>query len=74
MKTESDILLATLRDLFAQGIPALAMHDGIMVLASKEKEARRAMVRASAQIVGVVLPVARKVVHIVESDNSLPMD
>ncbi len=60
MKTESDILMATLLGLFAQGIPALPMHDGIMVPASCEEAARRAMAQASMEIVGTSLPVVTK--------------
>lgn len=75
MKTESEILLATLRELFAQGIPALPMHDGIMVPASRADAARRAMMRAAMEIVGIALPVARKdVLPNVENDNSPPME
>lgn len=60
MHTESRILMAALRRLFERGIPALPMHDGLMVPASKEAAARTAMARASMQIVGVALPVTRK--------------
>ncbi|WP_457153133.1 hypothetical protein [Mesorhizobium sp. P5_C1] len=60
MLTESRILVATLRTLMEQGVPALPMHDGIMVPASKEKEAREAMDSVAVTIVGVVLPVTRK--------------
>lgn len=60
MKTESDILVAALLDLFQQGVPALPMHDGIMVPASGEEAASRAMRRASMSVVGVALPVSKK--------------
>lgn len=60
MFTESQILMVALGELFAQGIPALPMHDGLMVPASREREARNAMARASLSIAGVALPVVRK--------------
>jgi hypothetical protein len=74
MKTESEILLATLGQLFEQGIPALPMHDGLMVPASSEEAARRAMARASMRIVGVTLPIAKKRIARPNNDNSPPMD
>jgi len=75
MKIEGDILLVALQELFAQGVPALPMHDGIMVPASKSEAARRAMARASMKIVGVALPVAQKAVQPdAENANSPPME
>jgi len=60
MFTESRILLATLRLLMAQGIPALPMHDGIMVPRSKAEEGGAAMEEASAEVAGTSLPVTIK--------------
>lgn len=60
MFTESEIMLTTLRILVGQGLPALPMHDGIMVAATQEAAARWAMARGSMQIVGMALPVVRK--------------
>ncbi|MRX33845.1 hypothetical protein [Aminobacter sp. MDW-2] len=60
MFTESEIMLATLRILIGQGIPVLPMHDGIMMAATQEAAARRAMARGSMLIVGTALPVVRK--------------
>lgn len=75
MKTESEILLVALRMLFAQGIPALPMHDGLMVPSSKAEAARRAMARASLEVVGVALPIAQKaVLPDGENANSPPME
>lgn len=74
MKLESDILLETLRLLFQQGIPALPMHDGIMVPASSEEAARRAMARGFMNVVGTSLPIARKEVPKPLAVNSPPMD
>lgn len=63
MFTESRILLVTLRRLMAQGIPALPMHDGIMVPASRSREGKAAMEDASGEIAGVRLPVTLKTQH-----------
>lgn len=60
MFTESEIMLATLRILVGQGIPALPMHDGIMVAAAQEAASRWAMARGSMLIVGTALPVVCK--------------
>ncbi|MGO4832212.1 hypothetical protein AB4144_07940, partial [Rhizobiaceae sp. 2RAB30] len=60
MFTESRILVATLLRLIDQGVPALPMHDGLMVPASKEAAARTAMARSSMELVGIALPVKRK--------------
>lgn len=60
MFTESRILVAALRTLMAHGIPALPMHDGIMVPRSKSNQAVIAMVGASEEIAGAPLPVAIK--------------
>jgi hypothetical protein len=60
MKLEGDILIAALLDLAGQGVPALAMHDGLMVSKSEKRRAWTAMENASIQLLGVVLPVAEK--------------
>jgi hypothetical protein len=60
MFTESQILMVTLKRLMAQRVPALPMHDGIMVPGSKAEAAKRAMQQASKEVVGVSLPVAQK--------------
>jgi hypothetical protein len=62
MFTESRILMTALRDLMSQGVPALPMHDGMMVPAGKAEAGRRAMERASRTICGVAIPVAEKAV------------
>lgn len=58
MFTESRILVAALRTLMAQGVPALPMHDGIMVPRSKSNQAMIAMADASEGIAGAPLAVA----------------
>ncbi len=60
MFTESQILIAALLRLVAKGIPGLGMHDGLMVARSKIDEAKAAMSEASAEVVGVALPVVLK--------------
>ena len=60
MFTESRILMATLRRLMAEDVPALPMHDGIMVSRSKVEAGRTAMEEASQKIVGVRLSVTTK--------------
>lgn len=62
MFTESRILLATVRRLFEQGIPAMPFHDGLHVPASKEREARLAMAQGSMEVLGLALPVAVKTI------------
>jgi hypothetical protein len=60
MFTESTILVRILLDLMAQGIPALPIHDGIMVPASKLQPAMLAMRRASREVLGSELPIKVK--------------
>ncbi|MER9490162.1 hypothetical protein NKI50_30165 [Mesorhizobium sp. M0563] len=60
MFTESRILLVALRTLMEQGVPALPMHDGIMVPRSRSDQATTAMVDASQGIAGIPLPVVIK--------------
>lgn len=60
MFTESNILLTALRGLMEEGIPALPMHDGIMVPKSKKATAKLVMKAASKAIVGAEIFVAVK--------------
>lgn len=60
MFTESNILLATLSNLMAEGIPALPMHDGIMVPRSKATTAKAVMSEASNEVIGKEIPVTIK--------------
>jgi hypothetical protein len=60
MFTESQILIAALLRLVDRGIPALPMHDGLMVARSKASAAMDAMVAASEKITGVRLPISLK--------------
>lgn len=61
MFTESRILLSAMRELMHQGIPALPMHDGMMVALSNAAAATEAMLTASRLICGVALPVSQKI-------------
>lgn len=56
MWQESEILMAVLTDLMEQDIPALGLHDGLLVPVSKTEIALRAMRTASKAVVGVELP------------------
>jgi hypothetical protein len=56
MWQESEILMMVLTDLMQQGIPALGLHDGLLVPVSKTDIALQAMRTASKAVVGVELP------------------
>jgi len=60
MNLESDILVMVLLDLMDQGIPALGLHDGLMVQASKKDEAIAAMERAAIKKAGISIPIGEK--------------
>jgi hypothetical protein len=60
MFTESRILLATLNALMVKDVPALPMHDGMMVPVSKSADAMVAMEAASTAVCGVAIPVVQK--------------
>jgi hypothetical protein len=60
MALEGNILVATLLDLARQGVPALGIHDGLMVAKSRRQQAWTAMEDASRKLLGVALPVAEK--------------
>ncbi len=60
MFTESRILTALLLKLSARGIPALPMHDGVMVPETKTVVVVAAMREVSREVVGVELPVTQK--------------
>ncbi|ANN55970.1 hypothetical protein A9174_03775 [Mesorhizobium loti NZP2037] len=60
MFTESCILVAVLLRLARMGIAALPMHDGIMVPCSMADRGVKAMEEASAEMIGVPLPVTFK--------------
>jgi hypothetical protein len=60
MFTESQILVSTLLRLIDHGIPALPLHDGLLVARSKAGAAMEAMAAASEEIVGTRLPITLK--------------
>ncbi len=63
MFEESRIMLAVLESLRAQNIPALPLHDALLVPRSSSLTARLAMEQLSKQITGIELPVSEKSVH-----------
>ncbi|KAF0232094.1 MAG: hypothetical protein FD175_289 [Beijerinckiaceae bacterium] len=63
MFTESQILIAAMLDLADQKIPALPMHDGLMVPISKATPAARAMQDAAERICGFRLPITVKATY-----------
>jgi hypothetical protein len=60
MFTESRILIASILCLIDHGIPALGMHDGLMVPNSHVEQARAAMHAACLEVVGAHLPITLK--------------
>jgi hypothetical protein len=60
MWQESEILIRVLLDLMGQGIPALGLHDGLLVPMSKADTGLQAMREASKAVVGVELPCVMK--------------
>ncbi len=60
MNTESNILVDVLLDLMRKGVPALGLHDGLMVQSSYKEEARKVMVDTALKKVGVMIPVGEK--------------
>jgi hypothetical protein len=60
MFMESRILIAVLNELKAQDIPALGLHDGLMVQRSKKDVAREAMERIARKLSGATIPVSEK--------------
>ena len=60
MFIESQVLVAILQDLAARNIPALGLHDGLLVGVSDKEAAREAMRRAASAVTGIELPVSEK--------------
>ena len=60
MWQESEILMAVLRELMEHDIPALGLHDGLLVPVSRADTAMQAMRTASKRVVGVELPCSVK--------------
>jgi DNA-binding MarR family transcriptional regulator len=61
MWQDSEVLMEVLTRLMRKGIPALPMHDGIMVQESVRALAQSTMQEVSLDLIGVVLPVEAKV-------------
>jgi hypothetical protein len=60
MFKESEVLIAVLQQLVSLKVPALGLHDGLMVAASCKDVAQRAMEDAARDIVWVAIPVSVK--------------
>ena len=60
MFVESQVLVAILQDLAARNIPALGLHDGLLVGVSDREAAKEAMRRAAKAVIGIDLPVSEK--------------
>lgn len=60
MWTESVILIGILKHLMQQGIPALGLHDGLLVPVSKASAALDAMKAVSSTMTGIELPCSVK--------------
>ena len=60
MFLESEILIAVLLDLASHGIPALGLHDGLMVARSMREAAREVMTQRARLMTGIVIPVSEK--------------
>lgn len=60
MWRESEILMAVLRELIDRGIPALGLHDGLLVPVSSTASVLQVMRTVSKQVVGVELPCSVK--------------
>ena len=73
MFTESRVLVRALLHLGDYNIPALPMHDGLMVAVSNAQAPRRAMEQAPEAELGVRLPIKRKAIRSPDRDNSPPM-
>ena len=61
MFTDSQISMAVILRLMRENIPALPMHDGMMVQQSAKRRAKAIMEEEALRITGVRLPVAYKV-------------
>jgi hypothetical protein len=60
MFTESQILVAAMLKLVAAGVPALPIHDALLVPRSKTEEGRKAMLVGACSAIGRPLPVHQK--------------
>ena len=60
MFLESEVLIAILQDLAARNVPALGLHDGLLVAVSNKETAKEAMRVAAKAVTGIDLPVSEK--------------
>ena len=57
MFKESQILMAVPETLRTRNIPALGLHDGLLVAQSKAEEARAVMIEKAVEVGGGYIPV-----------------
>jgi hypothetical protein len=60
MFRESSILIEVLKELAASGVPALPLHDGLLVAGSHRQQAQLVMMEKARLAVGFTIPVAIK--------------
>jgi hypothetical protein len=60
MFIESQILISVLLDLASHGIPALPIHDGLMVAQSMKDAAKEVMTQQARLMTGIAIPVTEK--------------
>jgi hypothetical protein len=60
MFLESEVLVAILQELASRNVPALGLHDGLLVGVSDKETAREAMRRAAKAVTGIDLPISEK--------------
>ena len=60
MFMESRILIAVLNELMRRDIPALGLHDGLMVQRSRKQVAKAVMEEVAERLSGAFIPVAEK--------------
>jgi hypothetical protein len=74
MFVESQILVAVLLRLMDRGIPALGLHDGLMVATSAAEAAKFTMIDMARAMVGVDIPVSVKGVPIATASGAPPTE
>ena len=71
MFKESVILIAVLDALMAGGIPALGLHDGLLVPQSKAEEVEAVMIEKAMEVAWGYIPVSNKVVTLETTPSTM---